>query len=87
VSLSPSLSEGKGTRTGVELHIVSSMSVSDPCTEIGESGEADLELEIGTADDEESGSAALEKRTISASGSHKTANVRPESAGTMSDHR
>ena len=72
---------------GVELHIISSMSVSDPCTETGESGEVGLELEIDSSDEEEPGSAALEKRIISSSGSHKTANVRPVSAGTMSDHR
>ena len=85
MSLSQSISsEEKEERVDVELHVFLLKSVSDTCTETGEAGEEDLELEMPSSDERESG---IENRAISASGSHKTANVRPEAAETILDHR
>jgi hypothetical protein len=79
MSLSQSISpEVKGKIVGEELHIFLLTSVSDTFTDTGVSGEADFELEMPSRVE-----SSIEKRVISPSGSHKTANVRPESAGTM----
>jgi hypothetical protein len=88
MSLSQSISpEVKGERVGVVLHTFLLTCVSGTCTETGESEEAEFELEMPFSDERESSSATLENRAISASGSHKTANVRSESAGIIVDHR